>query len=1021
MHGGDRLEVLGILSAQKFCKFVVALKSLAQNQKIMAVDLTECRAVVYDNSRFLSCIIVPKCSYVEKHDMIFEALQIGHHLDLFYNVELEQVAAQEMAAAAEAAEFYSAATELKSSDALNLSCNMTDGKQFSDFASNYVDKLLDRQPLCSEWMLPLTTAAPGILISSLIDQDGHIIFELPARDISCNDFFYLLACRRIRSLVVSHATDLMKAPDSTDIRHTKSICGETRSRYRVVTIAQKSSTCYQVCLFSIPHGPMGSKICLAVLFSSLKEQNQNLASVVNTTESPPGESESDALSCFLGYLTNLSKLLSAGMQDVSYRIAVAAVDCLAASFPCKDSVPPSVLSSFSNLNEEGRIEPEAALPKASIASMPSYGQIACDLESSSVRTPHPHVPSQQLKPAPPPKQKSNGSVNRFRRNPMRNVDNQHVPQDALRAPHASQLSGHGPDSSQQGEEIRASGNACDVTGRRARGAIGTDTVLRDVAACLGKTSPRHDVCRKRPSPESHSPPLGDGDVSSPAWSLVEEPRCVGEPLEREQPLRLLDLRSQHLQAPDGTASPRADSDCGEAASVPVFADESARPSPCGTQGHGLQLSCPPLAQQWSYSHEDGTNKSLWSGAATENRSKRDGCEAGGSGIGREDAGGAGSWCCTSADKLRGEKQRRLAELGFVSPRKDEAGCSSSKAGGPSVGSVLEDDDSMPYSLLPLQLHDTPRRMHGSGRKHAHAPHTPRKPPLKRPFPGAKPALLTPRPLHEEASMAAPLSNSKEQAPDGRSRGPRALWSDAGHTEAERGRGAESAMPEGDGGFSSPQGVAERGEAAGAAGGRYVEHRQVGSEGRGCLDVSRPGGREARCGVSLPAGRLATPPQPHQAAAGEGQAVGHAGRRDATRQDVRDAAGGGGGGEAAEATDMCGGGGGGLTDAAKAELEADGRAQPRGGLTRGREDMRARAAPLPCRTPRVRVMQGRGAEGSEAGQDGDGEAAAGGLGGRGGSRYEGLRSPRRERGRRAGSPAPSPCEALACGMRGVHLD
>ena len=96
LHGGGRLEVLGILSAQKFCKFVVALKSLAQNQKIMAVDLTECRAVVYDNSRFLSCIIVPKCSYVEKHDMIFEALQIGHHLDLFYNVELEQVAAQEI-------------------------------------------------------------------------------------------------------------------------------------------------------------------------------------------------------------------------------------------------------------------------------------------------------------------------------------------------------------------------------------------------------------------------------------------------------------------------------------------------------------------------------------------------------------------------------------------------------------------------------------------------------------------------------------------------------------------------------------------------------------------------------------------------------------------------------------------------------------------------------------------------------------------------------------------------------------
>ena len=306
--GGCLLDALGIQSSRKFCKFVVALKTLAPDQKIMSVELNESRAIILDNLRFLTCIVCLKVSSIEKYELIFELYQIAHLLDLYYSIEIDRISYQEMETALETARTYSASTEINFAG--DCTGDFFEAKEFSDFASNYAERLLGNQPLCSEWANPLLTA-PGILNCSLLNYEGWI-FELPGRQDISEQFSRLLCCAHTKSLVFLHARELMgNASDSNDgpfisqeasnvensVLGSQSHCmiySDAREGYRVVNLASISMYCYHVCLFIVPNGPMGRKLCLVVYCSNNTENIcpegkffTNLRS-----ETPPGISSS---------------------------------------------------------------------------------------------------------------------------------------------------------------------------------------------------------------------------------------------------------------------------------------------------------------------------------------------------------------------------------------------------------------------------------------------------------------------------------------------------------------------------------------------------------------------------------------------------------------------------------------------------------------------------------------------------------------------------------------------------------
>ena len=194
---------------------------------------------------------------------------------------------------------YSASTEIKS--AADFTGDFFGGEEFSEFASNYVEKLLCNQPLCSEWVCPLLSA-PGILSLSLMQHEGSI-FDLPA----CNDipeqFTRLLSCAQTKSLVLNHARDLMRiSSGSNDGPHSSQaaknenpVCDsqiQPRDGYRVVNLANISMSCYQACLFMVPSGPFGRKLSLVVYICS-NTQNKYSAGKFFTllrSDTPPGNS-----------------------------------------------------------------------------------------------------------------------------------------------------------------------------------------------------------------------------------------------------------------------------------------------------------------------------------------------------------------------------------------------------------------------------------------------------------------------------------------------------------------------------------------------------------------------------------------------------------------------------------------------------------------------------------------------------------------------------------------------------------
>jgi hypothetical protein len=661
LYAGIPCENLGIASASKFCRVVVALKTLAPNQKIMMMEISGAKVAVLEHSCFLACILTHQCSPVEKHELILDALQIAHLFDIFYSEEIELIVHRERAVASAAAESYSVNTELnflEQSDELNHP--LLERKLFADFASNFVDKLLLREPLCSEWILPLLSA-DDVFGCSLVNNDGDEIFKLPARigpdfgHFECDD---LLMRSATIQLVVEKAMEVMKImtdieAESNESKAKVSPChteldGQLHT-LRVANLGSRGPNSYHALLLPTSNGPMSMSLCLIVYywFSTAESQFAEgsytaVASHVAGTESlpmthdvddysrPPGlshEATTRGNRAVLGRLqewngapagstlripvSSLADLLCvgtrAGMKEQSFRIACAALDCIAAAFPCRDTMPALLTSTRATPTQDAKPASARTLPFSSPSSAAAH--------SSRTRgVSHRAAP----KPAPPPKPRASAAPSKARRNQVRSRDVR------LRPAHG----GHHHSDERRGGEGE---------GAAARG-VGLE--LSAVAAL-------------EPSPGG---------------------------LAREAPLRLEDLAARRPAAgpcgvPHGAESAREDRwAVGHGAGA--AGQERAHVAP---EQQGVVVSCPPQVD--------------WQAAPP---------EAGRRG-GAEHAGEEG---------LRREKQRRMALLGLVSPRIDDDVPPLPAAHGtalPPSGSGGAGGDESAYGLLPAVLQDTPRK------------------------------------------------------------------------------------------------------------------------------------------------------------------------------------------------------------------------------------------------------------------------------------------------------------------------
>ncbi len=285
LHAGFPHETLGIVSASKFSRVVVALKTLAPNQQITMIEISGAKAVVLEHSCFLVCILTSQTSPVEKHELIFDALQIAHLFDLFYSDEIGLIVHREKAVVSAAADSYSVNTEINFSEhsaELNLPLGT---KFFADFASNYVDKLLLREPLCSEWILPLLSA-DGVVGCSLVSGDGDEVMKLPAHfgpDIAHFGYQdFLMCCTTIQS-VIEQAMELLKimnetGADSKETTATARPCLKGTSRLegrlrtlRVMNLGTHGHNSYRALLLPTSNGPMSlankcTGLCLIVYY-----------------------------------------------------------------------------------------------------------------------------------------------------------------------------------------------------------------------------------------------------------------------------------------------------------------------------------------------------------------------------------------------------------------------------------------------------------------------------------------------------------------------------------------------------------------------------------------------------------------------------------------------------------------------------------------------------------------------------------------------------------------------------------
>ncbi len=278
LYAGLPYETLGIVSASKLCRVVVALKTLAPTQQIMMIDIAGAKAAVLEHSCFLVCILTSQSSLVEKHELIFDALQIAHLFELFYREEIELIVHRERAVLSAAADSYSVNTEinfLERSDESNLPFARN---FFVDFSSKFVDKLLLREPLCSEWILPLISA-DDIVGCSLINSDGDEILKLPAL---CGPHVVLFrhsdlhSCCATIQLVVEQAIEMMvklMKETETESKGSTAVASLDSSRLegqlriqKTVNLGGHGPNSYNALMLPISNGPMGKSLCLVVYY-----------------------------------------------------------------------------------------------------------------------------------------------------------------------------------------------------------------------------------------------------------------------------------------------------------------------------------------------------------------------------------------------------------------------------------------------------------------------------------------------------------------------------------------------------------------------------------------------------------------------------------------------------------------------------------------------------------------------------------------------------------------------------------
>jgi hypothetical protein len=279
-HCGCSLHKLGISSADKFCKFVTALKTLASRQHIIDFDVGSNKAIVYENHRCMTCIIIPKISCNQRHDLIFEALQISHLLDIFYSSEIDHLRDEEASAAVAAADNYSAVTETKCMDHDHkFGDNFSGSKAFADFASHYANQFLSRPPLCSEWASPLINTS-GVLLCSLIDHEGRKVFDIPPNDSRDEYSSYLLAHQKMKEIVI-HTIEFLNDTKSADGNLINSAeCGS----YKVLSMGST----FSCCLMRITSGPLGRSLCLAIYYTIADQPSQATSTLVNADMVPSG-------------------------------------------------------------------------------------------------------------------------------------------------------------------------------------------------------------------------------------------------------------------------------------------------------------------------------------------------------------------------------------------------------------------------------------------------------------------------------------------------------------------------------------------------------------------------------------------------------------------------------------------------------------------------------------------------------------------------------------------------------------
>lgn len=293
---GCSLDHFGISNADKFCKFIVALKTLASNQTVIEVEMEGNKTLVFGCSRFMTCIITTRISASQRHDVVFEALQIAHLFDLLYSAEIDVLMDQELSSAAAAAEMYSASTEIKVSANCDGRGKFYGSSIFADFALHYVEKLLSHPHLCSEWALPLASA-DGIIKCKLVDNEGSTLFDLPAKISETQHLSDALTLHNSKAIVVSHALDLMKtARELSFSAHQKGCC-------QVLSLGSAISSC----LWPILFGPLGRSLCLVIYFSSCTHQSHAASKLIDARQcfdNPPGASPR-IRKCLLSTISNI--------------------------------------------------------------------------------------------------------------------------------------------------------------------------------------------------------------------------------------------------------------------------------------------------------------------------------------------------------------------------------------------------------------------------------------------------------------------------------------------------------------------------------------------------------------------------------------------------------------------------------------------------------------------------------------------------------------------------------------------